>query len=228
MTEPNETSSIRTNHRNLTWIVFQWILQGFFAVWLRYQSRGKENLPAEEGGLLLSNHQSFLDPLLICLPLKRPVSFMARDSLFRVPILGPFLRYQFVIPISRRAASSKSFRVAIQNIEQRNFVGIFPEGTRTTDGSVQRFKPGLLALLKRTECTIYPIGIAGAIRALPRGACFLRPRPIRVVYGEPICKTEIKQYLDRNAGKELLELTRQRVAECQLQAEAWLNPESTS
>ena len=226
MTEPNHTSSIRTNHRNITWIVFQWILQGLFALWLRYQSRGKEHLPADEGGLLLSNHQSFLDPLLICLPLKRPVSFMARDSLFRIPILGSFMRYQFVIPISRRAASSKSFRVAIQNIEQRNFVGIFPEGTRTIGGSVQRFKPGLLALLKRTECTIYPIGIAGAIRALPRGAYFLRPQPVRVVYGEPITKTEIKHFFDRDAEKELLELTRQRVAQCQQEAEDWLNPDS--
>ncbi|MFK7779523.1 MAG: lysophospholipid acyltransferase family protein [Gimesia sp.] len=224
MTESDPISSIRTNHRNIPWLVFQWILQGFFAVWLRYQSRGKEFLPADEGGLLLSNHQSFLDPILICLPLKRPVSFMARDSLFRIPLLGPFMRYQFVIPISRRAASSKSFRAAIQNIEQHNIVGIFPEGTRTTDGSVQRFKPGLLALLKRTECTIYPVGIAGAVRALPRGAFFLRPRPIRVVYGEPITLKEIKQYLDRDAGKELLELTQQRVTECHKQAEEWLNP----
>ncbi len=226
MTELNQNSSIRTNYRNIPWIVFQWILQAFFALWLRYQSRGRENLPAEQGGLLVSNHQSFLDPLLICLPLKRPVSFMARDSLFRVPVLGPFLRYEFVIPISRRAASSQSFRTAIQNIECQNLVGIFPEGTRTDDGGVQRFKPGFLALLKRTDCDIYPIGIAGAFRALPRGAYFLRPRPIRVVYGPPITKSEIKDYIDRGAERELLELTRQRVAECHQMAEEWLNPGS--
>tara|TARA_R110002095_G_scaffold78106_2_gene67093 strand:- start:31233 stop:31919 length:687 start_codon:yes stop_codon:yes gene_type:complete len=225
LAELTQVSHTRRNRRNLVWILFQWILQAFFAFWLRYQSRGKEHLPAETGGIMISNHQSFLDPLLICLPLKRPVSFMARDSLFRIPILGPFMRYQFVIPISRRAASSTSFRAAIENIENDNFVGIFPEGTRTIDGTVERFKPGFLALLKRTDCAIYPIGIAGAIRALPRGAYFLRPRPVRVIFGEPIPLTLIREYCERGAEKELVELTRQRVSECQQQAEEWLLPE---
>ncbi|QDT42862.1 1-acyl-sn-glycerol-3-phosphate acyltransferase [Gimesia alba] len=225
MAELNPDSPRKRNRRNLPWILFQWILQVLFAFWLRYQSRGKEQLPAEEGGLMVSNHQSFLDPLLIGLPLSRPVSFMARDSLFRIPILGPFLRYEFVIPISRRAASSTSFRAAIQNIEDGNFVGIFPEGTRSEDGAVQRFKPGFLALLKRTDCAIYPIGIAGAFHALPRGAYFLRPCPVRVIFGEPIPSTLVRDYCERGAEKELLELTRQRVAECQQQAEEWLLPE---
>ncbi len=227
MAESNQSPPIRTNYRNIPWILCQWVLQVFFVLWLRYQSRGKEHLPAEGGGLMVSNHQSFLDPLLIGLPLKRPVSFMARDSLFRVPLLGPFMRYEFVIPISRSAASSQSFRAAIQNIEYGNFVGIFPEGTRTTDGAVQRFKPGFLALLKRTDCAIYPIGIAGAFHALPRGAYYLRPRPVRVVYGKPIMAAEIRAYCERGAEKELLELTRQRVIECQRQAEEWLPPEAT-
>ncbi|WP_417388512.1 lysophospholipid acyltransferase family protein [Gimesia sp.] len=222
----NQVSPSRRNRRNLPWILFQWILQVLFAIWLRYQSRGKENLPAEGGGLLVSNHQSFLDPLLIGLPLNRPVSFMARDSLFRIPILGPFLRYEFVIPINRRSASSQSFRAAILNIESGNYVGIFPEGTRSTDGAVQRFKPGFLALLKRTDSAIYPIGIAGAFRALPRGAYFLRPRPVRVVFGEPIPADLIREYCERGAEKELLELTHQRVIACQQQAESWLNPDS--
>ncbi|QDT88985.1 lysophospholipid acyltransferase family protein [Gimesia algae] len=228
MAEVNQVSPPRSNRRNFLWILFQWILQGFFAIWLRYQSRGKENLPAKGGGLLISNHQSFLDPLLICLPLTRPVSFMARDSLFRIPILGPFMRYEFVIPINRRTTSSQSFRAAIENIENGNYVGIFPEGTRTTDGSVERFKPGFLALLKRTDIAIYPIGIAGADRALPRGAYFLRPRSVRVVFGEPISAELIREYCERGAQKALLELTHQRVISCQQQAESWLNPDLTS
>lgn len=228
MAEIKQISTANSNRRNFLWILFQWILQVFFAFWLRYQSRGKEHLPAEGGGLMVSNHQSFLDPLLIGLPLTRPVSFMARDSLFRIPILGSFLRREFVIPISRKAASSQSFRVAIQNIENGNFVGIFPEGTRSDDGTVQRFKPGFLALLKRTNCTIYPIGIAGAFHALPRGAYFLRLRPVRVVFGKPISAELIKQYCDRGAEKELLELTRQYVIECQQEADEWINPVRTN
>lgn len=224
MAELKQVVPARANRRNFLWILCQWILQVFFVFWLRYQSRGKENLPAEGGGLLVSNHQSFLDPLMIGLPLNRPVSFMARDSLFRVPILGPFLRQEFVIPISRKAASSQSFRAAIQNIENGNFVGIFPEGTRSTDGEVGRFKPGFLALLKRTECDIYPIGVAGAFRALPRGAWFLHPQPVRVVFGEPIPASLVQEYCNAGSEKALLELTQQRVVACQQQAEEWINP----
>ena len=91
----------------LLWLVLQWILQVIFGIWLRYRARHEERLPAQGGGVLVSNHQSFLDPLLIGLPLSRPISFMARDSLFRIPLLGPFLRYTYVIPISRRSASAK-------------------------------------------------------------------------------------------------------------------------
>ena len=225
MSENQSVVPKRRNRRNLPWILSQWILQVIFAFWLRYQSRGKERLPATTGGLIISNHQSFLDPLMIGLPLNRPVSFMARDSLFRIPILGPFLRYEFVIPISRSAASSTSFRAAIENIENDNFVGIFPEGTRSEDGTVQRFKPGFLALLKRTDCTIYPVGVAGAFKALPRGAYFLRPRPVRVVFGEPIPATLVREYYQRGEEKQLLELTRERVCKCQQEAEDWLLPE---
>lgn len=219
-----ESNRVPPQRRNLTWLLFQWILQGFFAIWLRYQSRGKAHLPAEGGGLLIVNHQSFLDPLMVGLPLNRPISFLARDSLFRVPLLGVLLRHTFVIPISRRSASSTSFRAAIDKIENGNFVCIFPEGTRSDDGSVQRFKPGFLALLKRTHTTVYPIGIAGAYQAMPRGACFLRPRSVRVIYGDPISSETVKDYCERGAEKELLELTRQRVIACQQQAEIWREP----
>lgn len=223
MSEIKSGSPKRRNRRNIPWIVSQWILQVIFAIWLRYQSRGKEQLPDKAGGLIVSNHQSFLDPLMIGLPLNRPVSFMARDSLFRIPILGPFLRHEFVIPISRSAASSTSFRAAIENIENDNFVGIFPEGTRSEDGTVKRFKPGFLALLKRTDCAIYPVGVAGAFQAMPRGAYFLRPKPVRVVFGEPIPASVVREYCERGEEKQLLELTRERVCACQQAAEEWLH-----
>ena len=221
-----EEKRVPPHRRMLIWILLQWILQVFFGIWLRYRARHEERLPAQGGGVLVSNHQSFLDPLLIGLPLSRPISFMARDSLFRIPLLGPFLRYTYVIPISRRSASSTSFRAAIENIENGNLVGIFPEGTRSEDGEVQRFKPGFLALLKRTDAAIYPIGIAGAYQALPRGAWFLYPRPVRVVYGEPIPAATVKDYCARGAEKDLLALTQERVIACQREAAVWLDPES--
>ncbi|MDB5335676.1 MAG: phospholipid/glycerol acyltransferase, partial [Planctomycetaceae bacterium] len=77
----------------------------FFALWLRYRARGLEHIPATGGGLVLANHLSFLDPLMIGLPLNRPISYLARDSLFRVPAIGWLLRRTYVKPISRENAS---------------------------------------------------------------------------------------------------------------------------
>src|SRR5579871_5046388 len=65
--------------RNAYWRTIQFILQNVFCFWLGYRARGYETLDAACGGLVLANHQSFLDPLLIGLPLHRPISYVARD-----------------------------------------------------------------------------------------------------------------------------------------------------
>ena len=92
--------------RNAHWRTIQFVLQIVVCVWLRYRARGMEHLPKQGGALLLINHQSYLDPLLVGLPLQRPVSYLARDSLFRVPVIGWILRNTYVMPINREAAST--------------------------------------------------------------------------------------------------------------------------
>ncbi|WP_145364332.1 lysophospholipid acyltransferase family protein [Stratiformator vulcanicus] len=208
------------SRRNAPWLLSQWLLRIIFSLWLRYRSKGRDNLRADEGGLVLANHQSFLDPLLIGLPLSRPVSFLARDSLFRIPLLGPFLRATFVLPVNRDAAGSDSIRELVTRMKHGFLVGIFPEGTRTTDGAVADFKPGFVALLKRCDQPVYPIGIGGANRAMPKGAWFLRPRQVCVVYGEPIDPEEL-QALAKQGRSALLEFIRNRVVECADEADAW-------
>ncbi|HTN03079.1 MAG TPA: lysophospholipid acyltransferase family protein, partial [Planctomycetaceae bacterium] len=147
--------------RNLLWRTLQVILQNVLCFWLGYRARGMENIPPSGGGLMVVNHQSFLDPVLVGLPLRRPISFVARDSLFRVPVLGWVLNNMYAIPINREAASTASLRESIRRLKQGFLVGIFPEGTRTTDGCVGELKPGFLALMRRSKQPVYPIGISG-------------------------------------------------------------------
>ena len=196
-------------------------MQSVSFFWLRFQARGIERLPKTGGALLIINHQSFLDPLLVGLPLQRPVSFLARDSLFRVPVVGWILRNTYVMPINREAASSRLIKAMVRRLNHGFLVGMFPEGTRSRDGKVGPFKPGFLAMIKRSDVPIYPVGIAGAIDALPRGRLFPRFRRVRVVYGEPILQEEIKSYLDQGREKELVALVRERIIACQQAAEAW-------
>ncbi|HEX6984442.1 MAG TPA: lysophospholipid acyltransferase family protein [Planctomycetaceae bacterium] len=219
---PAETPLPRPDRRNLPWFASQVLLRLLFAVWNGYRARGFERI-APGGGLLLINHQSFLDPTLVGLPLSRPVSYLARDSLFRVPVLGPFLRAVYVMPINREAAGTESIREAIRRMRHGFLVGIFPEGTRTVDGTLGEFKPGFVALVRRAGVPVYPVGIAGAFDALPKGARWLRPRPVRVVFGEPFAEEDLK-----GPPEDLAALARDRIAACVAEAEAWLRGEDRS
>ena len=181
----------RTRHfRSLVWLLIHAIVYIPCRVWCRTRVIGRENLRADCGGILLVNHQSYLDPLLVGVRLSRAVSYLARDSLFRVPCLGWILRKTFVIPISRTAFRGGSIRAAMERLDQGYLVGIFPEGTRSS-GPPSRFRAGFLSLVRRSNVPVYPVAIWGADRVFPKGAWFVRPGEVRVVYGEPLTDSEM-------------------------------------
>lgn len=197
------------------------VIQVIFATWLRFRARGLEHIPANGGGLVLGNHASFIDPLLIGLPLTRPVSFLARDNLFRVPVIGWILRNTYVKPINRENTSTAVIRETVQRLEQGFLCGMFPEGTRSETGEVGEFKPGFIALARRIQLPIYPVGIAGSHLAMGRKSFFLKPYRVRVVFGAPILPEEIAALKERGHEQELVDFVRNRVVACQQEAEAW-------
>lgn len=207
--------------RNWLWFSCQVVLRLVFTVWLRYRARGVEKIPRTGGALFLINHQSFLDPLLVGLPLNRPVSYLARDTLFSLPVIGWILRHTYVLPIDRDSAGTGSLRVAIERMRRGFLVGIFPEGTRTPDGGVGDFKPGFVALVRRAKAPVYPIGIAGAFEAFPRKLSRMKLSRVRVVFGDPFTPEEIERLASRGREAEFVEMVRKRVIACQREAEAW-------
>ena len=222
MSSPSEPAPLPPpKARNVLWRTFQFIVQNVFCFWLGYRVRGQERLDEAGGGLVLVNHQSFLDPLLIGLPLHRPISFVARDTLFKIPVIGWILRNTYVMPISRESASSASLRETIRRMQHGYLVGLFPEGTRTETGEVGEFKPGFVALIRRAKLPVYPVGIAGAFQAMGKGSWFLKPARVRIVVGEPISIEELSQFNGRDKDDALIELVRSRIVECYKQAEAW-------
>lgn len=203
---------------NLLWRTLHWPCWAICRTWLRVNCSGLENLDNTRGGMLLVNHQSFLDPLLAALWLTRPVSYLARDSLFKLPVLGWLLRRTYAVPISREAARGGSIRLAVERMEQGYLIGIFPEGTRSSGTEVRDFRPGFLAMVRRTNQPVYPVGIVGADRVMPRGAWFIRPGKIQVVYGTPFTPEEMAN-LQNGDDTAFCELARQRVSECVTLAE---------
>jgi 1-acyl-sn-glycerol-3-phosphate acyltransferase len=206
---------------NILWAGCRFFLRLFFVFWLRYRVRGLDRVPVEGGGLLLINHQSMLDPFLVGAPFERPVTYIARDSLFRIPVVGWILRHTYVMPIKRESAGTQSLRESVRRMKHGFLVGIFPEGTRTNDGSVGPMKPGFVALIRRSKLPVVPVGIAGAHESLPRSAWFPRPRRVCLVFGEPLTHDDLEQYTKRGREQELVELVRQKVIACQQEAEEW-------
>jgi 1-acyl-sn-glycerol-3-phosphate acyltransferase len=207
--------------RGPLWFSLQVIIQAFFCFWLGYRATGYKRLEQQQGALILANHQSFLDPLLVGLPFRRPISFLARDSLFPVPVVGWILKKTYVLPINQQAAGTASLRGLITRLQNGWLVGIFPEGTRSETGAIGELKPGFTTIVRRAKRPIVPVGISGAFQALPMGSWFLKPARVRVVFGEPLTVEELEQYSDRGQEAALLDLVRSRIAACHEAAEAW-------
>ena len=217
----NRQRTDNPQRRNSLWFSFQLLFRILFAVWFRYRARGVENVPKAGGALLVINHQSFLDPFLVGLPLERPVCYLARENLFRVPVVGWVLRHAYVIPVSRESPSSSSIRSAVRRLRDGYLVGVFPEGTRTRDGSVAEFHPGFLALVRRGNVPVLPVGIAGGWQAMPRGSRWVRRSKIRVVFGRSPGLQLHNKPTGRERQDELVVQTRRQVSECHEQAEHW-------
>ncbi len=220
-TETTDEKLPHPTNRNCVWLFIQVVLRAFFALWLKYRARGAENVPRDGGGLVIANHQSFLDPLLVAAPFERPISYVARDTLFPVPIIGWILRKTYVMPINRSAASTASIHRSVQRVEHGFLVGIFPEGTRTRDGSVGEFKPGFVSLIRRSRAAVYPVGIAGAFEAYPKGVLFPRRQQVCVVYGEPLDPDRLQELSKKGREHELIAFAREHVQNCQREAENW-------
>ncbi|WP_010584483.1 lysophospholipid acyltransferase family protein [Schlesneria paludicola] len=207
--------------RGPIWVTLQVVINAFFRVWLGYRAAGYQPIEGEEGALILANHQSFLDPLVVGLPFRRPISFLARDSLFRAPVVGWILKNTHVMPINQQAASTASLRDTIKRLQDGWLVGIFPEGTRSPTGAIGQMKPGFAAIIRRAKHPVYPVGISGAYDALPMGGWFLKPARVRVVFGEPLTVEQLQQYSSRDQDQALVDLVHARIAACHAAAEEW-------
>lgn len=147
--------------------------------------RGVNNVPRTGPVVLLANHQSHLDPAMIGCYCRRPLGYLARDTLFQ-GVFGNLIRSYDAIPIDRDGSGLAGIRATLKRLKQGDAILMFPEGTRSPDGELQPLKPGFISLVRRGEATIVPVAIAGAHRALPRGAKFPRRVPIAIEFGEPI------------------------------------------
>ena len=163
----------------------------FCATWqVRVFDRRYE--PASGAALYISNHQSFLDPVLVGLSLSRPMNYMARDSLFRLPLFKQLIGSLNAFPVRRGQADVGALKEAMRRLRRGEQVLVFAEGTRTFDGRIGPLLPGVAMLAQRAAEWIVPVVVDGAFEAWPRGSALPRPGSIVVRYGRPISRDEAR------------------------------------
>jgi 1-acyl-sn-glycerol-3-phosphate acyltransferase len=165
----------------------------FISVTLGFRRRGSNHLPMEGAVLVVANHQSYLDPPLIgCAIPQRQFDFLARAGLFDIKWLKPLITALHAVPIKENGSDPASIKEILRRLEAGRVVLVFPEGSRTTDGEIGEFKRGVALLLKRAQCPVLPVGIAGAYDAWPRGK---KPRffgkRVVIEVGTPISHDEL-------------------------------------
>ena len=158
--------------------------------------------------ILAMNHQSYLDPPLAGTTCDRAVYFLARQTLLDVPPLGWLLPKLNVIPVNQEGIDRSALKALIRVLKAGNAALVFPEGSRTVDGSLQPAEPGLGLIIAKTLAPVVPMRIFGAHEALPRGGGGLHFAPITIVVGEPIFFTAADL---SPPGKDLYKRLSQRV-----------------
>jgi len=202
----------------MRWFRFaRWCCKVFCKIFFRIRVHGKENVPEEGALLLVGNHQSYLDPVFCGIPLKRPLYFLARDSLWKSKFFGWLISSVNTIPVRQGEADLSAMRKVISKLKEGNGVCIFPEGTRTSDGKITAFKPGFGLLCRRGEAAVVPVMIEGAFECWPRDKKIFSPgSEIVICYGECITAEQVENMSDSELAENLIDTLRQMQNDCRV------------
>ncbi len=184
-------------------------------IWNRFQAFGSDNMPAEGGVIIASNHASFLDPPLVgCGLMHRYVRFLARNTLFQNRVGEWWSRNVGVVCIDRTRGDIAAFKAALSVLQAGGALCLFPEGTRTLDGKLQPPKAGIGFLIMKAEVPVVPVYVEGSFAAFSKGAKWIKPAKIKLYYGPAITPAEFRQL---GSGKEIYgkaaELVMAKIAE---------------
>ena len=161
---------------------------------------GAENVPRSGAAIIAANHSSHTDPPLIAATNRRPVTIMGKEELFRVPILGPYIRHLGTFPVKRGTADRVALRMAIDRLAAGRLVLMFPEGTRGDGVNLQSPERGMGLIAVKSGAPVIPTYIHGTSKMMPRGQSGFHRAKGGVVYGKPV---DPKHFSGKTAGEEI-------------------------
>ncbi|MFH1737598.1 MAG: lysophospholipid acyltransferase family protein [bacterium] len=175
-----------------------------FQLYFRIGVDGQEKIPREGPVILAANHTSFIDPVAVGVMCPRQIHPLAREDLWSIPLLRWWLSRMGAKPIKRGQGDTGALRAALEVLGHGKTVLVFPEGTRSRDGTIGPMKPGVGLLASRSRAPIVPTYISGTFLALPRTRSFPLPVKIGVHFAAPIGQDLIGEYpADRRGYEEI-------------------------
>lgn len=150
----------------------------------RWRVKGRENIPHSGPVILCCNHIGNFDPPLLGSGIERPVRFMAKEELFRIPVLSFLLKKFGTFPVKRGAGDRNAIRTTLKLLEEGEVLGIFPEGTRSRTGELGQGLSGSAMFALKSQAAVVPVAIIGPWQFM---------KPITIIYGKPIDMTAIRE-----------------------------------
>lgn len=180
--------------------VAQWLPRTFWRSFSRLDVAGLDNVPPTGPFLLISNHQSNLDPILIQAVCPRRVHTMAKSTQFTVPVIAGLMKRLHSFPVRRYQTDPQAVRIVLRRLAQGEGVAIYVEGERTWDGKLQPPRLGTIRLALKAGVPIVPTTITGSYDAWPRWDSRIQLRPIAITFGPAIHLPHLHRKADREAA----------------------------
>lgn len=162
--------------RAVLWVLFRLIFHIEFT--------GTENLPKGKGYIVASNHRTNYDPIFIGIGIRPTLTFMAKIELFQTPVVGSIMHALGAFPVERGKGDTGAVEFAEKTVLEGRVLAMFPEGTRSTDGKLQRFKSGCSVIAGATGADIVPVAVCFGEKLHFRSH-------VQVIYGAPITSAEL-------------------------------------
>jgi 1-acyl-sn-glycerol-3-phosphate acyltransferase len=190
------------------WLFFRLL----FATYFRWRVIGAEHVPKTGGVILAANHASYLDPPVVGAGLDRDINYLARQSLFRFPLIGRLLRSWNSVPVDRDGGGARGLKTILDRLLGGAGIILFPEGTRSHDGKLQPARSGIGLTVAKSNAPVVPVRVFGSHEAWGRNQKLPLPKRITVKYGEPMLFEKLRAE-SHQCSKERLKLIYQQIAD---------------
>lgn len=184
MSDPSGT--VAPERRGIGYFLGWWFFRIYTGLYHRRRVFNEERVPRAGGAILAANHMSYIDPPLVGCSTRRVIHYLARSSAFKSAIGGAILRSWNSIPVDRDGGSAKGLRTILERLRGGCAIMMFPEGTRSPDGTQQHARPGIGLMIAKSDTPVIPVRVFGTYEAYSRHHAIPRPRRVQVKFGEAL------------------------------------------